>query len=208
ALAHEKFLDPRYDGFKRRTRSRSSSTCARKQSGIRHRAGKFAGGWWCQYRQRDFRRRGLRTAIRHFAAREIFSGATMATKISKAAADSNWLAQSPIANRKSQIAPWLSSLPTAPLKRKQSLGNLQRILLPVPCWLSQANWAVGRRCSPKVSSPDWETPPLSRVQHLRLCTNIQAGACPFITSISSAWKIENQSRDLTLMIIFLATAFR
>ena len=76
----------------------------------------------------------------------------MATKISKITADANWLAQSQIANRKSQIAPWLRSFPTAPLKRKQSRGKLRRILWPVPYWRSKANWAAARPCSRRVSS--------------------------------------------------------
>ena len=76
----------------------------------------------------------------------------MATKISEVTADAHWLAQSQIANRKSQIAPWLRSFPTAPLKRKQSRGKSRRILWPVPYWRSKANWAAARPCSRRVSS--------------------------------------------------------
>src|SRR5262245_8018272 len=130
----------------------------------------------------------------------------MATKISEVTADANWLAQSQIArnggeataglsNRESQIAPWLRSLPTVPLKRKPSGGNLRATRMPVPCWLSKANWAVAKLCSPKASWPNWEAAPQSRVRPLRSYTNTTVGDFLFIISISFVWKIENQPRS-------------
>src|SRR5205823_8755798 len=86
-------------------------------------------------------------------------GAEVATEFSGITADANRLAQLQIANRKSQIASWLRSFPTAPLKRKQSRGKLRRILPPVPYWRSKANWAAARPCSRRVSLRVWKATP-------------------------------------------------
>ena len=107
---------------------------------------------WCNCRQRDFRRGGLRVAFCRVAARQKPPGARVATKFSGITADANWFAHSQIENRKSQITSWLPSFPTAPLKRKQSRGKLRRILWPVPYWRSRAIWAAARPCSRRVSS--------------------------------------------------------
>ena len=94
-----------------------------------------------------------------FAARQNQVGAKVATKIPETTTDANWLAQSQIANRESQIAPWLRSFPTVPLKQKQSGGNSRGMLMPVPSWLSKANWAAARPCSRRVSSRAWKATP-------------------------------------------------
>src|SRR5262249_39577790 len=133
--------------------------CPGKQGGIRHRARKLTRDTRCNHRQRDFRRGGLRTALCSGATGQKPFGARVAAKFSETAADPDWLPQSQIASRKSQITSWLRSFPTAPLKRKQSRSDLRTILLPVPSWLSKANWAAARPCSRRLSSRVWKARP-------------------------------------------------
>src|SRR4030095_6420574 len=123
ALAHEKFLHSRHDGFKRWTRCRSAASRPRQQSRIQNRDGEFATYARSKDRRRHLGRGRLRIALCHFPAPEQTIAARLEKKIPETGTHSNWTATSKIKQQTSNIARWLHSFPTAQLKPRQLGGN-------------------------------------------------------------------------------------